>query len=176
MIENSKVEKNLKKIIKSREKCSKKKNCSKGLKIKMEESPKGFHQLALSDVSKPKLSCSVKGKGFFPEIHQIEWVGHYWNGSQGRMRYNFYRGHSDHNRIEIENISTLRKLLLVPILKLGIVFILFRPYIYVCIFMCFCSKIFNAKIINFEAHYRGVQVNDERIFVITFPRIFAAGQ
>ena len=86
VIDNSKVEKNLKKIIKSREKCSKKKNCSKGLKIKMVESPKGFHQLALSDVSKPKLSCSVKGKGFFPEIHQIEWVGHYWNGSQGWMR------------------------------------------------------------------------------------------
>ena len=43
----------------------------------MVESPKGFHQLALSDVSKPKLSCSVKGKGFFPEIHEIEWVGTY---------------------------------------------------------------------------------------------------
>ena len=54
----------------------------------MVESPKGFHQLALSDVSKPKLSCSVKGKGFFPEIHQIEWVGTYWNGSKGWLRLN----------------------------------------------------------------------------------------
>ena len=52
----------------------------------MVESPKGFNQLALSDVSKPKLSCSVKGKGFFPEIHQIEWVGNYWNGSKGWLR------------------------------------------------------------------------------------------
>ena len=33
-VENSKVEKNLKKIIKFREKCSKKKNCSKGFKIR----------------------------------------------------------------------------------------------------------------------------------------------
>jgi len=33
-VENSKVEKNLKKIIKFREKCSKKKNCSKGMKIR----------------------------------------------------------------------------------------------------------------------------------------------
>ena len=34
LVENSKVEKNLKKIIKFREKCSKKKNCSKGMKIR----------------------------------------------------------------------------------------------------------------------------------------------